>query len=108
MSARQAAFPEGLDTTWDISPVFLTRVLRLSPRQKQVWRLVALCQSELQISDALSISCDTVRRHKKGLRITLDIHNSIKLTVAAIACGIVGPQDYDFVSRATRTSYVPT
>src|SRR5215216_7198543 len=61
----------------------------LSPRQREVLRLIAEGRSTKQIAHELGISAKTVETHRAKLMVRLDIHDVAGLVRFAIAVGLV-------------------
>jgi DNA-binding NarL/FixJ family response regulator len=72
---RQAAAPTG----WE----------RLSPREREVLKLVAEGHGNKYISNYLCLSIKTVEKHRSNLMRKLDLHNAASLTAYAIERGLV-------------------
>ncbi len=53
------------------------RFLSLTQREKEVLRLIALGETNQQISKDLFVSCDTVRTHRNRIWQKLDITNLV-------------------------------
>ncbi|HEY3579224.1 MAG TPA: response regulator transcription factor [Pyrinomonadaceae bacterium] len=65
---------------------------QLSPRQKEVLRLIAEGQTTKQIAQTLEISVKTVETHRSQLMDRLDIHDVAGLVRYAITVGVVEMQ----------------
>ena len=65
---------------------------KLSQREIQVLRLVALGKSTKEIASILGISVNTVAVHRTNLMNTLGVHKATELTMVAIKKGLVGPE----------------
>jgi len=76
------AFQKGKDT--DASPA-----ARLTPRQREILRLLAEGRSAKEVAGALGISSRTVEFHKYQMMESLHVHNSAELIHFAIKQGIV-------------------
>jgi DNA-binding NarL/FixJ family response regulator len=66
---------------------------RLTPRQREVLKLIADGNSTKQIALVLNISVKTVETHRKLLTDRLDIHNTAGLVRYAIKAGLIGLGD---------------
>ena len=76
------AFQKGKDT--DARPA-----ARLTPRQREILRLLAEGRSAKEVAGALGISSRTVEFHKYQMMESLHVHNSAELIHFAIKQGIV-------------------
>jgi len=56
----------------------------LTPREKQVLKLIAAGRRNREIAESLSVSVKTVERHRANLMTKLDLHSTAALTVFAI------------------------
>ena len=65
---------------------------KLSQREIQVLRLVALGKSTKEIASILGISVNTVAVHRTNLMNTLGVHKATELTMIAVKKGLVGPE----------------
>ena len=61
----------------------------LSPREREVLKLIAEGYKNKEIADDLCISLKTVEKHRANLMKKLDLHNAAALTGYAIAQGLV-------------------
>jgi DNA-binding NarL/FixJ family response regulator len=66
-----------------------TRPPRLSPREREVLRLIAEGNSNRKISQTLVISIKTVEKHRQQVMNKLNIHDVASLTRYALAQGII-------------------
>jgi DNA-binding NarL/FixJ family response regulator len=66
---------------------------QLTPRQREVLRLIAEGRSTREMADALNLSIKTVETHRAELMRRLGIHEVAGLTRYAIRHGIVSPHD---------------
>lgn len=62
---------------------------RLSPRERQVLKLVAEGLSNKEVAVALDVAVKTVMAHRANLMDKLDIHNHSKLVQLAIRMGLI-------------------
>ena len=62
---------------------------RLSPREREVLKLIAEGYKNKEIADDLCISLKTVEKHRANLMKKLDLHNAAALTVYAMQKGLV-------------------
>jgi len=65
---------------------------RLSAREIQVLRLIALGRSNKEIAVLLGVSANTVAVHRTNLMATLNIHKAAELVLIAVKKGLVSPQ----------------
>ena len=65
---------------------------RLSAREIQVLRLVALGRSNKEIAALLGVSANTVAVHRTNLMATLGVHKAAELVLIAVRKGLVNPQ----------------
>ena len=72
---------------------------QLTPRQKEVLRLIAEGKCNKHIADDMAISIKTVEKHRQELMVRLNIHTIAGLTRYALAKGIVKsdrpPSEYE-------------
>jgi two-component system response regulator NreC len=73
---------EGVDDPFD----------RLSAREIQVLRLVAMGRTNKEIAAILGVSANTVAVHRTNLMATLDTHKAAELVLIAVRKGLVSPQ----------------
>jgi DNA-binding NarL/FixJ family response regulator len=65
---------------------------KLSAREIQVLRLIALGRSNKEIAALLGLSANTVAVHRTNLMAALDVHKAAELVLIAVREGLVGPQ----------------
>jgi DNA-binding NarL/FixJ family response regulator len=63
----------------------------LTPREREVVKLIAESYSNQQIADALVISVKTVERHRANILEKLGMHDRVQLTRYAIRRGLIDP-----------------
>jgi DNA-binding NarL/FixJ family response regulator len=78
-----AGLPEGSDES--------DRYDRLTPREKQVFLLIAQGKSNKEIAEVLGLSANTVSVHRNNLMSTLDIHRTAELILYAVRRGLITP-----------------
>ena len=61
----------------------------LTPRERQVLRLIAGGQKNREIADTLGIAIKTVETHRTKIMQKLDLHNSAELATYAIRRGLI-------------------
>lgn len=66
-------------TSWDT----------LTPREREILKLIAEGYKNREMAEALFISPKTVQKHRANLMEKLDLHNAVALTVFAMEKGIV-------------------
>jgi DNA-binding NarL/FixJ family response regulator len=64
---------------------------RLSAREIQVLRLVALGRSNKEIAGILGLSANTVAVHRTNIMATLNVHKAAELVLIAVRKGLVTP-----------------
>jgi DNA-binding NarL/FixJ family response regulator len=64
---------------------------KLSAREIQVLRLIALGRSNKEIAALLGVSVNTVAVHRTNLMTTLGVHKAAELVLIAVKKGLVGP-----------------
>lgn len=65
---------------------------RLSQREVQVLRLIALGKSNKEIATLLGVSVNTVAVHRTNLMSTLGVHKAAELVLIAVKKGLVQPE----------------
>jgi len=65
---------------------------KLSAREIQILRLIALGRSNKEIASLLGLSANTVAVHRTNLMAALDVHKAAELVLIAVRAGLVGPQ----------------
>jgi DNA-binding NarL/FixJ family response regulator len=65
---------------------------KLSAREIQVLRLIALGRTNKQIASILGVSVNTVAVHRTNLMATLDVHKAAELVLIAVRKGLISPQ----------------
>jgi DNA-binding NarL/FixJ family response regulator len=76
LEGRESVMP---DSPWET----------LSPREREVLKLIAEGYKNKEIADDLCISLKTVEKHRANLMKKLDLHNAAALTVYAMQKGLV-------------------
>jgi DNA-binding NarL/FixJ family response regulator len=67
------------------------RFEELTPRERQVLRMIAEGHSNKEIAKILELSVNTVSVHRANLMSTLDIHRTAELVLYAVRKGLVTP-----------------
>jgi DNA-binding NarL/FixJ family response regulator len=62
----------------------------LTPREREILKLVAEGHTNKQIADMVFISVKTVERHRANMMRKLDLHNASALTALAMEKGLIG------------------
>jgi DNA-binding NarL/FixJ family response regulator len=65
---------------------------KLSAREIQVLRLIALGRSNKEIASLLGLSANTVAVHRANVMATLGVHKAAELVLIAVRKGLVNPQ----------------
>jgi DNA-binding NarL/FixJ family response regulator len=65
---------------------------KLSAREIQVLRLIALGRTNKEIATLLGVSANTVAVHRTNLMSTLNVHKAAELVLIAVKKGLVDPQ----------------
>jgi DNA-binding NarL/FixJ family response regulator len=65
---------------------------KLSTREVQVLRLIALGRTNKEIATLLGVSVNTVAVHRTNLMATLNVHKAAELVLIAVKKGLVSPQ----------------
>ncbi|MFD7644567.1 response regulator [Kitasatospora sp. NPDC059795] len=63
----------------------------LTPREREVWRLMATGLDNAAIADAMEISPSTVKNHITGLFAKLDVRDRAQAVIAAYETGLITP-----------------
>ncbi len=71
----------------------LSLLVRLTPRQREVLRLVAEGYRTKEIAESLSVCVKTVEMHRTGMMSALDIHDVAGLVRFAIRVGLISAYD---------------
>jgi DNA-binding NarL/FixJ family response regulator len=95
MSGRPFVYPSALGT---IMRDFLERADErgedfdpLTPREREIVKLIAEARSSKEIADLLVISVNTVERHRANVLTKLGMHDRVELTRYAIRRGLIEP-----------------
>lgn len=67
-----------------------TRVDALTPREREVFQLLALGKSNKEIAAALEMSLGTAKKHRENLQRKLDCHSPAEMARLAIREGLLG------------------
>ena len=77
------------------APANADTLVRLTDREREVLRLVAAGKSNLEISETLTISTNTVRSHLRALAVKLDASSRTRILANARALGIAEATELD-------------
>ncbi|MFT4538394.1 MAG: DNA-binding NarL/FixJ family response regulator [Planctomycetota bacterium] len=66
-----------------------SRIASLTPREREVFQLLALGKANKEVAMALSISLGTVKKHRENLQRKLDCHSAAELARLAIREGLL-------------------
>jgi DNA-binding NarL/FixJ family response regulator len=64
---------------------------RLTPREREIFLLIARGKANKEIAEILGLSVNTVSVHRNNLMSTLDIHRTAELILYAVRKGLVTP-----------------
>lgn len=67
-----------------------TRLESLTPREREVFQLLALGKSNKEIAKALGMSLGTVKKHRENLQRKLNCHSTAEMALLAIREGLMG------------------
>lgn len=62
----------------------------LTPREREVFQLLALGKSNKEIARALAMSLGTAKKHRENLQRKLDCHSTAEMAILAIREGLMG------------------
>jgi DNA-binding NarL/FixJ family response regulator len=62
----------------------------LTPREREVFQLLALGKSNKEIARALEMSLGTAKKHRENLQRKLDCHSTAEMAILAIKEGLMG------------------
>lgn len=68
----------------------LSRIDSLTPREREVFQLLALGNSNKEVAKALATSVGTAKKHRENLQRKLDCHSAAELALLAIREGLMG------------------
>ena len=63
----------------------------MTPREKEVLKLLAEGKSSKQIAQQLGVSFKTVSSHREHIMAKFDVHTTVGLVRAAIRAGMIEP-----------------
>jgi DNA-binding NarL/FixJ family response regulator len=67
-----------------------SRLESLTPREREVFQLLALGKSNKEVAKALGMSVGTAKKHRENLQRKLDCHSAAELALLAIREGLLG------------------
>jgi two-component system nitrate/nitrite response regulator NarL len=67
-----------------------TRLESLTPREREVFQLLALGKSNKEIAKSLSTSLGTVKKHRENLQRKLNCHSTAEMALLAMREGLIG------------------
>lgn len=74
----------------DASTLGQSRIDSLTPREREVFQLLALGRSNKEVAKTLSMSVGTAKKHRENLQRKLDCHSAAELALLAIREGLIG------------------
>jgi DNA-binding NarL/FixJ family response regulator len=66
-----------------------SRVQSLTPREREVFQLLALGKSNKEVAKALGMSLGTSKKHRENLQRKLECHSAAELALLAIKEGML-------------------
>lgn len=66
-----------------------SKVQSLTPREREVFQLLALGKSNKEVAKALGMSLGTAKKHRENLQRKLDCHSAAELALLAIKEGLI-------------------
>ena len=67
----------------------VNRLASLTPREREVFQLLALGKSNKEVAKELAISLGTAKKHRENLQRKLDCHSAAELARLAIREGLL-------------------
>ena len=74
----------------NVPPAPASRIDALTPREREVFQLLALGKSNKEVARALDMSLGTAKKHRENLQRKLDCHSAAELALLAIREGLLG------------------
>jgi len=74
----------------DTTAIGQSRIESLTPREREVFQLLALGRSNKEVAKTLSMSVGTAKKHRENLQRKLDCHSAAELALLAIREGLIG------------------
>ncbi|MFF3765321.1 response regulator [Streptomyces sp. NPDC001922] len=84
------SFAQGPPAAADTSGV----LSRITPRERQILRLVASGMTNAEISDDLDVAVGTVKTHVNRILTKLELRDRVQATILAYDIGLVRPSDF--------------
>ena len=70
-------------------PIGLDRYETLSPREREIFQLVAEAKTNKEIASLLGISPTTVETHRAKITQKLDLHSAAQIALYAVRRGVI-------------------
>jgi DNA-binding NarL/FixJ family response regulator len=74
----------------DTTAIGQSRIESLTPREREVFQLLALGRSNKEVAKTLAMSVGTAKKHRENLQRKLDCHSAAELALLAIREGLIG------------------
>ena len=71
-------------------PATQSKIDDLTPREREVFQLLALGKSNKEIAKTLSLSLGTAKKHRENLQRKLECHSTAELAILAMREGLLG------------------
>ena len=68
-----------------------SRIDSLTPREREVFQLLAIGKANKEVAFQLGVSLGTVKKHRENLQRKLDCHSAAELARLAIREGLLDP-----------------
>jgi len=68
-----------------------SKVESLTPREREVFQLLALGKSNKEVAKSLGMSLGTAKKHRENLQRKLDCHSAAELALLSIREGLISP-----------------
>jgi DNA-binding NarL/FixJ family response regulator len=89
VSPRTSASLVGRFRSGGDTPTHTTNLSALTPREREVFQLLAIGYSNKEIANKLSVSLGTAKKHRENLQAKLDCHSAAELARLAIREGLL-------------------
>lgn len=70
---------------------FQSRISGLTPREREVFQLLAIGRSNKQVAQQLEMTLGTAKKHRENLQRKLDCHSTAELALLAVQEGLIPP-----------------
>ncbi|MBL8862950.1 MAG: response regulator transcription factor [Planctomycetes bacterium] len=70
---------------------FQSRLSTLTPREREVFQLLALGRSNKEVAKELEMTLGTAKKHRENLQRKLDCHSTAELALLAVQEGLIPP-----------------